>query len=270
MKKCERITSDGSCLYLDMRATSHRIIRAVAIVGPLLFFTIATVEGFLRPGYDPIAQPISALAIGDRGWIQGINFLIFTSSLLAFAALLRAEFRDGFASHLAPSAFFVMAIGVAFAGLFPMDAPGVVATRSGAIHGVAGFFVFPVIPLAVVLMSLRFRREAHWRPYFGISLVIGLLNLATIICFLTLVGPPGTARPYSHLMGLVQRIDLVPFLVWIALIAHRSAWRSIALDETRCPTCASIGSATVNVEPVPRSVVTETDPPCASTRWRVM
>jgi len=199
----------------------HDIIRGIAGFGPLLFFTIATVEGFLREGYDPIAQPISALALGPRGWIQGINFFVLATAFFAMATALRRELRGGVSALAAPAVFGIMAIGVSLAGIFPMDALGAAPTLTGKLHMRAGFLVFPFIPVAILLVARRFRREPHWRSYHGYTLATGILCLATITFFLAFVGPPGQPRPWPGLVGLVQRVMLLPFFVWIAAVVHR-------------------------------------------------
>jgi hypothetical protein len=42
------------------------------IAGPL-FVIVFLIEGSLRENYDVLRQPVSALAIGKRGWIQQAN-----------------------------------------------------------------------------------------------------------------------------------------------------------------------------------------------------
>lgn len=214
-----------------MRST----IRAVAGVGPLVFFTIATIEGLLRAGYDPVAQPISALALGPRGIIQEINFAILAVSLVALAWTMRAALGRGFAAIAAPGALVVMAIGVVLAGLFPMDAPGSAPTPSGELHMAAGFLVFPLIPVVVLGLAIRFRRDEHWRSFARYTLVTGLFCLATLAFFLIFVGPPDVPRPLPGLVGVVQRVLLLAFFAWGALAVHhatrssgraRARWRA--------------------------------------------
>jgi hypothetical protein len=52
------------------------------MIGPTLFVVMFTLEGWLRPGYEPLGMFISELALGPRGWIQ-------VSNLMLFGALLR-------------------------------------------------------------------------------------------------------------------------------------------------------------------------------------
>jgi len=223
---------------MNSKRTLDRVFHRVAGVGPLLFFALATVEGFLRADYDPVAQPISALALGPRGWIQEVNFVVLAASFFSFAAVLRSEFRQGVASIAAPAVFAIMTIGVSLALSFPMDAPGAAPTLIGRLHTVGGFLVFPWMPVALFLAARRFRHDARWRPYFTYTLATALFCLATIVFFLLFVGPPPAPRPLSRLAGLVQRVQLVPFFAWISIIARR-AYRE--------PTAAAAGVADAGV-----------------------
>jgi hypothetical protein len=37
---------------------------------------VFTIEGWLRPGYDPLSTYVSALSLGLHGWIQIVNFIV--------------------------------------------------------------------------------------------------------------------------------------------------------------------------------------------------
>jgi hypothetical protein len=225
---------------MNSKRSLNHVFYWLAGVGPLLFIAVATAEGFLRGGYDPIAQPISALAIGPRGWVQLLNFMLLTASFFSFAVVLRAHLQGGVASVAAPGLFWLMTIGVALAGAFPMDAPGASPTLAGRLHDVAGFLVFPWMPIVLLLLARRFRRDAGWRPYFRYTLLTGSFCLATMIFFLLFVGPP-SAPPLlaSELRGLVQRLILVPFFTWIALVTRRAY---LAANHPSVTVCASDAS----------------------------
>jgi hypothetical protein len=198
---------------------------AVAGFGPPAFFGIATVLGLVRTGYDPIVAPISALAVGPQGWMQGLNFAVLASSFLAFAVVLRKQFSMGSSFVAGPLVFVVMTLGVTIAGLFPMDAPDAPPTLSGHLHTLGGFLVFPWMPIGLFVVARRFRRERGWQSYFMFTVATGILSFATIVFFLLFVGPPGTTLPLSSFRGLVQRVQLVPFFTWMAFVA-RKAYRA--------------------------------------------
>jgi hypothetical protein len=219
---------------MNGKRTFERTYHWVAAGGPLLFFAVATVLGFVRAGYDPIAQPISALAVGPGGWIQGVNFALLAVSFLSMAVVLRKPFSAGPASLAGPGLFALMTVGVGLAGIFPMDAPGAPPTLVGRLHGMAGLLVFPWIPIVLLLVARRFRADSRWRPYFRYTVATGLLCLALFVFFLIFVGPPtSTPRPFSGFRGLVQRLLLLPFFTWCALIASRAFRR--ASVESRAP-----------------------------------
>jgi Protein of unknown function (DUF998) len=207
------------------------VLHGIAGVGPLLFLVVATTEGWLRADYDPIAQPISALALGQRGWVQELNFAVLAASFFSFAVVSRSQLRPGAASISAPALFVLMAMGVALAGAFPMDVPGAPATVTGEAHTFSGFLVFPWMPVVLLLVARRFRRDARWRRYYAYTLATGVLCLVTMIFFILFVGPPDTQRRYSDLRGLVQRLELGPFLFWVALVTRR-AHRNLDVSRT--------------------------------------
>jgi hypothetical protein len=198
-----------------------RALQGVATFGPLLFFAVASIEGILRAGYDPIAQPISALALGPRGWIQQVNFALLAISLAAFTARLRMRLRGGGASVAGPAIFGLMTIGIVLAGAFAMDPPGASHTTAGRLHTFGGFLFFPWMPVVLLLLARRFRRDSRLRPYFGYTLGTALFCLATMVYFFAFVGVPGASPRLSNLAGLVQRVQLLPFLTWMAVFAGR-------------------------------------------------
>jgi hypothetical protein len=208
---------------MNQKGNADRALHAAAGAGPLLFVAVATAEGRFRTDYDAIAEPISALALGPRGWVQGLNFILLAISCFSFAVMLRAHFRRGPASVAAPSVFGLMTVGALMAGAFVMDAPGAPPTLVGRLHDLAGFLVFPLMPVAALLLARRFRRDAVWRPYFGYTVVTALLIFATLSFFLVFVGlPSGPPRLASEYRGLVQRGLLLLFFVWMALVSWRA------------------------------------------------
>jgi len=198
----------------------RRLLHLVAGAGPVAFLAVATIEGFLRPDYDPVAQPISALALGPRGWIQAANFALITASFAAFAVVLRTAVPRGVASRAAPAVLAVMAVGTALAGIFPMDPLGVAASTASKLHELASLLVFPGMPVLLLVAARRFRGDPRWRRYFAYTLATGVFTAVALATFLVLVGPPGATYPLAAVRGLAQRIILVPFFAWIAVITR--------------------------------------------------
>src|SRR5262245_37064082 len=97
------------------------------VAGPL--FTVAwIVEGATRVNYDPLRYSISALSIGDAGWMQIATFIVTGLLVLAFAIGLQRALRPS-GSVWGPTVVGLGGIGVVGAGIFvtdPLDgyAPG--------------------------------------------------------------------------------------------------------------------------------------------------
>lgn len=171
-------------------------MKILGVVGAVLFVAVFLVEGALRPGYDPISQPVSALALGERGWIQGANFVI-TGLLMAGCGM--GLWR---VSRLGGLLIVVFGLALVASGIFPMDQ---------AAHEVAGAVVFLSLPAACVVFAVRL--PGWWRLY---SVATGLAGLALFFWF-------GVAyEGGATYAGLIQRVLIVVDWSWIAALALRA------------------------------------------------
>lgn len=80
----------------------RQLATGAGIIGPTLFVAIFTFEGWLRPSYKPRGMVVSELALGPRGWIQRVNFVVFGVLSLVFTRGIAAEFQEGKASRAGP------------------------------------------------------------------------------------------------------------------------------------------------------------------------
>jgi hypothetical protein len=136
------------------------------IIGPVLFVTVFTVEGWLRPGYDWRSMYVSELALGPRGWVQIANFALYGVLQLVFASGMAAEFPNGTASRAGPLVLRLIGVGLIGAGVFVMDplsTPIASMSLSGWLHGLGGRLVFYGWPASCFIFVRRFREEPAWR-----------------------------------------------------------------------------------------------------------
>ena len=91
------------------------------ILAPIIFVGVFIAEGFLRSGYDPMSMYISALSLGDRGWIQIANFLVLGLLLFIFTLGLSKEFQTGKASRGGIIALYILSLLFFISGPFVMD-----------------------------------------------------------------------------------------------------------------------------------------------------
>src|SRR5512135_1804980 len=78
-----------------LTVNQRRLAIWAGILGPALFVVVFTIEGWIRPGYEPLKTFVSALSLGPRGWIQIANFLVFGFLLFVFTRGLAVEFQTG-------------------------------------------------------------------------------------------------------------------------------------------------------------------------------
>ena len=88
-----------------------------AVAGPL-FVAVFTVEGARREGHDPVREPVSALALGERGWTQRLKFVGTGALMLAYSGGLRRAMPD---ARWTPQLVAAFAVGLVRAGAFVTD-----------------------------------------------------------------------------------------------------------------------------------------------------
>lgn len=187
-------------------------------VGSWLFVAVFLLDGLTRPGYHPVRQPVSALALGPRGWIQTTNFVL-CGLLIAAGATALPGVTDGYALAVGVG---VLGLALVASGAFPMDpmrgyppgtpdtTPQEYSTRHQA-HDWAGTVVFLLLP-GVALIAVLELADPAWKVGSGI------VAAASAVA----VGAFGHLwEQDSPRVGLVQRAAITVSLAWLGyLFAH--------------------------------------------------
>jgi len=152
-----------------MSQTQFRKLSAWAgILAPIIFVGVFTVEGGLRNGYDPMSMYISALSLGNRGWVQISNFIILGIFLFLFTLGLSKEFQTGKASRGGIITFYILSALFFISGPFVMDpaeTPTDQMTVHGFIHGISGGIVFLLMPIIMFIFLRRFISDNTWQSF---------------------------------------------------------------------------------------------------------
>jgi hypothetical membrane protein len=181
------------------------------ILGPVLFTVVFLAQDAARPGgYDPVAEPVSALAAGPSWWVQQLNFVAFGVLTLVFAAGLHAGVRRTRAGWIGPGLLFVSGIGLLLAAAFPLAEDPSGATYDPGGHVIAGMVFFPTSAVALIVLSSRLRRDPGWRGLAAYPLTTGAVTLAGVLSFMALVLPDDA--PLHAWAGLAQRVLIVAVL----------------------------------------------------------
>jgi hypothetical protein len=192
-------------------------------VGAGLFVAVFLIDGATRSGYDPARHPVSALSLGERGWIQIANFVVTGLLMVAFGFGVRRALRPGPAALWGPILLAVFGLGLIGSGVFVMDpmrgyppgtGPGGPAgSWTHDVHDWLGVVVFLALPAACFVLVRRFAarpRRIGWALY---SAATGLAGLVLLVVF-------GVAWEAAEPMaGLIQRAMIVVEWTWIAALA---------------------------------------------------
>lgn len=191
------------------------IFLSSGLVGAALFVLTFLIDGATRPGYHPVRQPVSALALGPRGWVQTANFVV--CGLLITAAspgIYQAAGSLWLAGLVA-----VFGLALVASGVFPMDPmrgypPGTPegtptkTSRNHQLHDWAGMVVFAALPAAALAAALVLT-DTLWAVGSGVV-------AAVLVVFFLWFGTAWEAD--DPRAGLVQRGMIITGWCWLALL----------------------------------------------------
>ncbi|MFI7134727.1 DUF998 domain-containing protein [Nonomuraea sp. NPDC050153] len=196
-------------------------------IGPVVFVAVYLIAGAARPGYSSWHHTISMLSLGDQGWIQIVNFMLYGSLTLCFAVGLRRVLRTGAGSLWGPILFFVVGLGLIAIGPFVTDpilgyptATPAVASLGGSIHNLTSLIVFIALPAACFVLARRFARD-QWRGWASYSIATGALAVVFFMLFFAGVSAAGGQDGGTSPAGLFERMPTVILGVWQGLLALR-------------------------------------------------
>jgi hypothetical protein len=206
----------------NLRDPATQWLLACGAVGAFGFVIVALAAGAVRPQYSPLYHHISALSLGEGGWIQLTNFIMTGVLMLFYALGLRRALVSGRGSVWGPILIAAFGLGLIAAGIFVQDAafgypPGAPAgipeahTIHGTLHNVASLVVFGSLPAACFVFFRRFLTSQN-RGWAAYSLLTGLAVPAFIVASSVALFSDGPA-------GLFQRLSVTAGWLWVGLLA---------------------------------------------------
>ena len=194
-------------------------------VGPIVFLTVLTLAGLVRPGYDPVTRYASDLAVGEASWLQTANFIVFGCLVILFAAGLRRGLAGGRALRVSVMLLALAGVGLIIAGVFPTDLYDQPPTAHGAMHFVASLLMFGTLNGVFFVIVVPLRQDERWAGYARYSTITGVivagLCLASVAAALPATFNNYQAGPLAAWTGLVQRALFVVAFGWIAMVGLR-------------------------------------------------
>lgn len=164
----------------------HRQLLIAGIVAGYMVMTISLTLAFISKGFDISRHANSQLVLGEYGWLQTANFIIF-GLLVAISALgVRYATKGKPGGVWAPILVAIYGIGGFIVGLAPTDPAfgfplGSSATfegfgamsQSAQIHGIAGSIGFTAMALAGFVLARYFGSLKQY-IWMTLSLLVGL------------------------------------------------------------------------------------------------
>ncbi len=198
-----------------------KALLAAGVVSGPLFYIVAIIQMFIRPGFDIRHHAISLLSLGDLGWIQIANFIVTGLLAILYAIGLRQVLRGGKGGTWGPLLIGAYGVGLVIGGIFhpdlglgfPAGAPaGMPTTMSG--HAMIHTFAFYVAFLSLIVACFVFARrfaslgEWGWASYCAASGVLAPVLIAV-----------GSSNP--SLVGLIIAIAGAIAFGWVSVMAAR-------------------------------------------------
>jgi len=207
-----------------------RLLLAGGAIGPLLFIVVFLIEGATRPHYSAWQDAVSALELGEGGWMQSTNFIVCGALVFGFAIGLRRVLRTGRGSTWGPILLGIVGLGLIGAGIFvtdpglgyPHEAGTITLTVHGTIHSLISLFAFISLPAACFVLARRDAADPAERGWAWYSVATGLLVVVFFVLTAVVTALNGPA-------GLTQRILLIVGWSWIALQAIRLMSKKVPL-----------------------------------------
>jgi Protein of unknown function (DUF998) len=202
---------------------THWTLLLIGLVGSVAFNAIVLIDGLLRPGYDWLRQPMSALSLGPGGWVQVANFIGFGILGCVAAFAWRPTLAPGIGATWYPRLRVLAGLAFIGAGLFLADPGGgfpvgavapATPTAHALVHNLVSYVSLIVTVAELVILARRFADEPHWRAWSPAAAIAAVLMMAFLAAFGVLVAQGGPAGIFEKLASLT------PTLFGIAIVVR--------------------------------------------------
>lgn len=163
-----------------MGQKTNKIYFLAGMAGPVFYFFLLTILGFLWKGYSPFLQSMSE--IGSvispyKNWMNYLGFSFLGIIIAIFSIGVLKEFGKGTLQYLGCFLISVAGIFMFAVGFFPCDAGCVDVTPTGKLHSFTSTVPSITLPLAAMVLATVLARR--WGRRWGyIFFWLGFLSMA--------------------------------------------------------------------------------------------
>ena len=197
------------------------ILAISGIVGPILFVTVLSILGILRPGYSALMEPASNLGVGwNLDWVMNTNFAIsgvlLVASTVGFYSAIRRTLPISRSLKVGLAFLFVSGASLAIESFNQTDIPGFPPkTIHGAIHDVAFFCIFFSLVFGPIIVGRWLKNFGAWRRFGLYSILTGIVTLGLILMLFF------ASANFPVPPGLNQRILVAFALGWYVVLGSK-------------------------------------------------
>jgi len=201
----------------------NKILMLGGILAPIVYVLTVILGGVIRPGYSHISQAVSDLIATEAPNKSLLDplFALYNLLVIAFALGLFQKVRgdDHDRGKVVGKLGALVLLAQGIFGLitlfFPEPAGGmsVAITNEGAMHIVFAGLSSLTTMIAMLLMGFWFRNSKRLRGYASFSF------LCVTFVFLTGGLAAYSVANQSPVAGLVERLTIGGFLLWVFVIA---------------------------------------------------
>jgi hypothetical protein len=213
----------------------HKMKKTLMLCGiaaAILYPGTVILGGLLRPGYSHISMAISELVADgapNRSLLSSL-FLLYNLLVCAFGVGLFVNVNSQTHGRVSGMIGSIALIAVGAAGVlmelaFPQEPGGTATTFSGLMHFVmAGIASFGTM-IAILMMAFWFKNDPELKGYFAYSLT------SVAIVFVSGGMTAAAMANHSLFFGLIERITIFTFILWMFMIGRKMAQLENSSDE---------------------------------------
>jgi hypothetical membrane protein len=213
---------------ITMNSKLEKLLLACGTIGPILFVSVFLIEDFTRAEFNPVRNLVSQLSLGDKGWINIINLVLFGVLVILFSFGIKYKSKNSSKDIASPNMFLVLGIALILGGIFVID-PGLgypprsepTFSISGLIHQVAGLIVFVSFTANCFITAKKLGKYSNERRFRILSIVFGIIIPASWIIASTMVSLEYSGTFSPALGGLFERVSLIAACVWVVLLSQK-------------------------------------------------
>jgi len=207
------------------RLNVHSALAFAGMAGPVVLIITDIMASSANPGYNPVRDSISSLALYKLGWVQTIGFLAIGLLIEIFTAGLLYNIRTRRGFHFSIACLVIMGFGLLLLGAFRTDPVGVSDTTEGIIHNVTALVVFWLFPITCLLMAPSVRNDPYWKNLYKYTIIAGFLGFILVIMVIVL-------EDSDSWFGLAERLLVANMIIWVEVMAFKLLYLSLTRDNS--------------------------------------